>query len=189
MTAQTLSSSDSAPSPDSQPTPQPKPNPISIAFVGDMMFDRHIRENADRRGGYEGILSPEVAAILQQANLAVGNLEGPVTSNSSLSVGSAVGSPRNYLFTFDPAVIPYLKTLNMHVVNLGNNHILNFGQDGLQETYQRLEAGGIAYFGATGEAGFKENETGEPRKNATESGRTITLHPRWITKKINETTI
>lgn len=114
------------------------------------MFDRHIRVNAQKRGGYEGTISPGLLALFAQADVVVGNLEGPITNNPSKSVGSAVGSPANYLFTFDPAVVAFLSQSNIHLVNLGNNHILNFGQAGLEETYRNLDQGDIAYFGATG---------------------------------------
>ena len=36
------------------------------------------------------------------------------------------------------------------VVNLGNNHIGNFGQDGIASTSAYLRAGDIEYFGKTG---------------------------------------
>ena len=131
------------------PTPVP-PTPISLVFVGDMMFDRHIRQNAQKRGGYDVMLSPGLKELFAQADLVVGNLEGPVTDNPSKSVGSVVGSPANYSFTFEPAIVQFLYDHNIRLVNLGNNHILNFGQSGLEQTHELLEAGQIASFGVTG---------------------------------------
>ncbi len=124
-------------------TPQPK---IEILFVGDMMFDRHIRQKASQAEGY-GFIFENVQKKFATADLVVGNLEGPVTDFDSKSVGSAVGSTNNYIFTFSPEITPVLFENNIKVVNLGNNHILNFGQEGLQQTYHHLDEGKIEYFG------------------------------------------
>ncbi|MBP7875826.1 CapA family protein [Candidatus Woesebacteria bacterium] len=132
------------------PSATPTPSIISFYFVGDMMFDRNIRLNAQKRGGYGSILSTNLKKLFANSDLVVGNLEGPVTSNPSKSVGSTVGSPANYVFTFDPAIVPFLYENNIRLVNLGNNHILNFGQAGLEETYELLADGNINSFGATG---------------------------------------
>lgn len=133
----------------SSPTPAP-PKPITLVFLGDMMFDRHIRQNAQRRGGYDVLLSQGLKDMFARADLVVGNLEGPVTKSPSKSVGSVVGSSANFIFTFDPAVVPFLYKHNIRLVNLGNNHILNFGNAGLDETYDFLEQGNVSYFGVTG---------------------------------------
>lgn len=130
------------------PTPSPTPAPISIIFTGDAMFDRHIRTNA-RRNGYEIVLS-DLSDFFNQSDLVVTNLEGPITNYPSRSEGSIPGSTDNYYFTFDPQIVPVLKKNNINLVNLGNNHILNFGQDGLEQTLSFLDEANINYFGNTG---------------------------------------
>lgn len=120
------------------------------------MFDRHIRQNAQKRGGYDALLSSGLQKLFAEADLVIGNLEGPVTNNPSKSVGSVVGSPANFIFTFDPAVVAFLYQHNIRLVNLGNNHILNFGQAGLEETYRYLRDGKIGFFGATGGSAEQE---------------------------------
>ncbi len=79
----------------------------------------------------------------------VANLEGPVTDFPSRSVGSEIGSTSNYFFTFDPKVITETLAKWPFIVNLGNNHILNFGQEGLSQTYRYLENSGLPHFGST----------------------------------------
>jgi poly-gamma-glutamate capsule biosynthesis protein CapA/YwtB (metallophosphatase superfamily) len=130
------------------PTPTPTPAPISIVFTGDAMFDRHIRTNA-RKNGYEAILN-NLTNIFNQSDLVVTNLEGPITTNNSRSENSVPGSTDNYFFTFDPQVVPVLKKNNINLVNLGNNHILNFGEDGLRQTLDFLDDAELKYFGNTG---------------------------------------
>jgi len=116
-----------------------------IVFGGDMMFDRYIRTQAEKRGEDE-ILSC-VDDILNSADLVVANLEGPITSTSSVSVGSVVGEPRNFTFTFPPSTANLLARHNIRLVNIGNNHIMNFSRWGLEETEKRLDEVGVGYFG------------------------------------------
>lgn len=124
-----------------------------LIFGGDMMFDRYIRTQSDRVGK-EGILAT-VRAKLLAADMVVANLEGPITSNASKSVGSAAGEARNYVFTFDPAWAKVLADNNIRLVNIGNNHILNFGASGLIETRQLLRDAGVKFFGDPMEEFFR----------------------------------
>ncbi|MBP9820073.1 CapA family protein, partial [Candidatus Woesebacteria bacterium] len=104
-----------------------------------------------QRSGKDHIFS-RMQPFISQHDLVVANLEGPVTDNESVSLGSIVGSRENFIFTFEPLVPQLLHDANIKVVNLGNNHINNFGSDGVQQTKERLTAASISYFGnITGE--------------------------------------
>lgn len=130
-----------------QESESPTQKPIKIIFVGDMQFDRNIRTLAEKSDeGYDATLDSKLGEYLASADFVIGNLEGPITDNDSLSVGSEVGSTRNYIFTFPPEVIPFLQKYNF-VVNLGNNHIHNFGESGFRETLSYLDESGIDWFG------------------------------------------
>lgn len=129
--------------------PTEEQQPITIIFAGDIMLDRSIRSKA-LQFGYEYLISPSLSDLLQKADIVVANLEGPITNNPSISVGSEVGSRNNYIFTFAPESASFLANKNINLVNLGNNHILNFGPAGLESTYQYLDQAGVAYFGYTG---------------------------------------
>ncbi len=123
------------------------PKPATILFVGDMMFDRYIRQVAERNGG-DYIFSCEgVGSLLQSVDLVVGNLEGPVTKNDSKSVGTKEGDAGHFTFTFPTSTATLLFRHNIRMVNLGNNHMLNFSRDGLLETKRWLDADGVKYFG------------------------------------------
>jgi gamma-polyglutamate biosynthesis protein CapA len=117
---------------------------IKILFLGDMMFDRYIRQVGEKRG-YDFIFQG-VDEILKDNDLVVGNLEGPITENKSVSVDSEFGSKNNYIFTFDPQVASVMKNHGIGLVNLGNNHILNFGEAGLEQTKNYLQQSGVKYF-------------------------------------------
>lgn len=130
----------------SQPSAETHQPTISLVFVGDVMLDRNIRLKAEQQG-YPSLVGPKLSALLASAEYGVANLEGPVTTNHSLSVGSEVGSSRNFIFTFAPESLATLTEHNLTIVNLGNNHILNFGDDGLTETYQHLAQADVQHFG------------------------------------------
>ncbi|MDZ7611623.1 MAG: CapA family protein [Candidatus Moranbacteria bacterium] len=118
----------------------------SLVFAGDLMTDRYIRTVTERRG-FEYILGEKVKDLLGGADCAVANLEGPITDFESKSQGTEAGSEANYYFTMPPETVEFLSEKNFCAVNIGNNHILNFGSKGLEQTKQRLEEAGVGYFG------------------------------------------
>lgn len=116
-----------------------------ILFVGDMFFDRQIRSIMSKKGG-DYVFSCN-KDFLKNFDTVVGNLEGPITKNASVSLGSEVGSPNNYIFTFPVETAKLLKKYNINIVSLGNNHINNFGEAGIASTHKYLDEAGIEYFG------------------------------------------
>lgn len=119
--------------------------PVVIGFGGDMMFDRYIRTRGDAVG-FETLLSP-LADVFSRHDLVVANLEGPITEFDSVSTGTQPLEPNNYVFTFPPETAGALRTAGITHVSLGNNHTLNFGNQGLSQTKQYLHDAGVAYFG------------------------------------------
>lgn len=135
-------------------TPIPQSSSVKMLFGGDLMFDRTIRQKAEKEG-YEFILKP-LEELFAQYDVVVANLEGPITTAASRSVNSAIGSTNNYIFTFDPKVLELLRKNHFTIVNIGNNHIGNFGKSGIEETKNFLKQGNIHYFGNTG---YEESES------------------------------
>ncbi len=121
-------------------------SPVTILFGGDMQFDRYIRSVTGKRGG--AFVFDGLRGEFQKANLVVANLEGPITNNPSVSETSVEGSHDNYVFTFPSETAALLKGENVGLVNIGNNHILNFKEDGVRQTKEYLETAGVGYFGS-----------------------------------------
>lgn len=124
--------------------PQLEPR-AHVYFAGDMMFDRTVRTTIDQKGG--DFVFSCIDGTLSQADLVVANLEGPITATSSQSVDSAIGSRENFVFTFPPSTAPLLEAHHIGIINIGNNHIENFGNAGVRATEQYLTAAGVQYFG------------------------------------------
>jgi len=137
-----------------QPKANPTPTPMIFSLIvgGDLMFDRHVRTKAEVVGNYDFIFDQKLSDFLNSADYALANLEGPITMNQSVSQNSLPGGPGNYTFTFSPEIIQVLKNNNLTLINLGNNHILNFGVQGLRSTRQYLNDVDLIFFGDVGES-------------------------------------
>lgn len=118
---------------------------VKLLFVGDMMFDRYIRKMSEANG--DDFIFSCIDDELARADLVVGNLEGPITPYSSVSKGTKIGSPDNYRFTFASTTAKLLTRHHIQLVNLGNNHISNFGLSGIASTQAYLKQASVAYFG------------------------------------------
>lgn len=123
----------------------PKGEAVRVLFVGDVMLDRTMRAWGEEKG-YDHLFSC-VKDFLSGFDLVVANLEGPVTLHDSVSRGSKPGDPGNTTFTFSPESLGALYRANIRAVNLGNNHMLDFGREGVESTKAFLDGAGIAYFG------------------------------------------
>lgn len=84
----------------------------------------------------------EVAALAETADCFIVNLECPLTDSGTLieKAGSRIKA--------DPSAVRFLKDLRVDLVVMANNHILDFGEEGLTETLGVLRVAGIETVGA-----------------------------------------
>ncbi|MFH1280811.1 MAG: AmmeMemoRadiSam system protein B [Candidatus Beckwithbacteria bacterium] len=125
--------------------PKPQDQNINLLFTGDLSFDRYIRQIGQEKG-FDYILK-NLTEFFYQFDSVIINLESPITNHQSISIYSVIGTPKNFVFTSPPLTAEILAKNNINIVNLGNNHILNFGQDGLNQTLNYLKSANISYFG------------------------------------------
>jgi poly-gamma-glutamate capsule biosynthesis protein CapA/YwtB (metallophosphatase superfamily) len=125
---------------------------LSIIFVGDTSFGENYQEKIKGRGG-ENILKTKGYAynlknfdiFLKKADLVIANLETPVTDLPS----SPLEGEKTYLHWSDPLKTPKnLKEHNIRVVSLANNHSLDFGPLGLQQSLEILKKHNLRWLGA-----------------------------------------
>ena len=124
--------------------PRGNGNPVTFAFAGDVNFP----EAWDTEDGPppaapplaqqvqsnpEHVLDP-VAPVLSNADLAMVNLETAVTD------GGDPVSGKNYHFRSPAASFTALKAAGVDVVNMANNHALDYGPAGLQDTFAAIAA-------------------------------------------------
>jgi len=119
---------------------------LTIMMGGDVMFDRHIRL-LGMNNGYDRLLAP-AADLFKSADIAVVNLEGPITSNPSKTLLANGETTKALSFTFATDTAPVLARANIALVSLANNHADNMGYGGFAETKKWLDAAGVGYFGS-----------------------------------------
>jgi poly-gamma-glutamate synthesis protein (capsule biosynthesis protein) len=126
---------------------------ITLFFVGDVMLDRGVKR-AIKKYGEGDFKFPflKIIPFLKEADILVGNLEGPVSDK-----GKKVGSI--YSFRMDPKAIEGLKFAGFDILSLANNHIFDYGREALEDTFLRLRDAGIDYLGG----GFNEIEACSPK--------------------------
>jgi poly-gamma-glutamate capsule biosynthesis protein CapA/YwtB (metallophosphatase superfamily) len=144
--ADQLSSSTAAPVVQVSPTPAPG-DAITISAVGDIMLGS---TNPPDRGlpPQDGALMlSQVGSILSAADLAFGNLEGPMLEGGTSSK-CGPNSRKCYAFRVPTRYGKYLKDAGFDIMSLANNHASDFGLEGRQSTRRVLDNLGIAHAGA-----------------------------------------
>lgn len=109
------------------------------------MLDRYIRKLGEQNG-YDSLLA-EVAPLLQSADLAVVNLEGPITAYPSKTLLGNGSTTPELIFTFAPESAFALARAGIDLVSLANNHTDNFGLAGFEQTKTYLKIAGLSWFG------------------------------------------
>lgn len=112
---------------------------VVVAIVGDILLDRGVRASLERRSLDE--LLSDVAPSLREADLAVGNLECPLTTRG-------LRSAKPFSFRGDPIHATSLASAGFDALSLANNHSLDYGRVALSDTIASLESAGIAAIGA-----------------------------------------
>ena len=116
-----------------------------LLAVGDMFFDRSIREYAQMHG-FDYLFSC-LARDLRNYDLVFGNLESSITDFPSKSIGTKPGGDDNYTFTSPVKSARALYKNHIRLVNIGNNHVGNFGRKGITKTKGYLTDAGVSFFG------------------------------------------
>jgi poly-gamma-glutamate capsule biosynthesis protein CapA/YwtB (metallophosphatase superfamily) len=138
--------------PSAKPGPETVPPPpaaehaapvdeFRIAAVGDIMLGGTAQPEMQKYG-YDYPFD-KTRQILRQARIAFCNLEGPLTDDGAAEVD------KKYLFRSPPdKVAPALARAGFNVASLANNHSLDYGFQGLEDTRAALEKAGIQPIGA-----------------------------------------
>ncbi|MDZ7725374.1 MAG: CapA family protein [candidate division KSB1 bacterium] len=113
---------------------------ISIVAVGDLMMGSWIVDIV----GEQTVDYPfsGTAGLVKNADIAVANLEAPFTSSADRYEG------KTFTFKVPGYMAPAVKRAGFDVLNLANNHILDYGESGLNETTGILDSLGLHYSGA-----------------------------------------
>jgi AmmeMemoRadiSam system protein B len=115
----------------------------TMLFIGDIMLDRTVRDriaaSKDPFYTFKKIRGQEDRFFHGQDTV-IANLEGPVTPTRR-------PPDKTIDFAFDPSVVATLKSIGIDAVSQANNHQLDQGRDGADESRRLLTEGGVTVFG------------------------------------------
>ncbi len=97
---------------------------VTFGLVGDLGLGRHITSTARAKNDFTWSFHG-ISGWLEANDTTLANLESPVITNCPK------GETGTFTFCGDTRFLPHL---GKFVFNLNNNHILNYGQDGLMQT-------------------------------------------------------
>jgi len=112
---------------------------IKIGLAGDLMIGRLVNEYLDE--ALPESIWGDCLPLLQSMDLNLINLEAALTYSDEIV-------PKVFNFKADPPKVRCLTEGEISIVNLANNHILDFGEEGLLETLDTLDQAGIKRVGA-----------------------------------------
>jgi poly-gamma-glutamate capsule biosynthesis protein CapA/YwtB (metallophosphatase superfamily) len=116
---------------------------VRLALAGDTMLGRGVADALTERDP-AALVAPEVVALAHEADLFVLNLECCISERGR--PWPAAGKP--FFFRAPPRATELLVLLGVRCVTLANNHALDFGEEALLDTFDHLDASGIAWVGA-----------------------------------------
>jgi poly-gamma-glutamate capsule biosynthesis protein CapA/YwtB (metallophosphatase superfamily) len=119
------------------PVPHPQELRVLVA-TGDIIPARYVDVIIRRHG--DDFLYPveDVKEVTAAADLTVVNLEAPL-------IASCPYHDSGYVFCGRPGVVAALQAMGVDVATLENNHIGDYGPQGVAETVAHLQAAGIAW--------------------------------------------
>ena len=157
---------------DVQAEPDPTPEPvlqadgstmITITAVGDVTIGRNVQysgasifeKELKKQGGDINFVFRNVKDIFSEDDLTIANFEGVLADEYTIPSNKKGNS---FLFLGPPSYTEALKNNSVEAVTMENNHVGDFGQDGIDSTIAAMESAGIlwankshiAYFEAQG---------------------------------------
>ncbi|MBS0652878.1 MAG: CapA family protein [Verrucomicrobia bacterium] len=112
---------------------------LTIGLGGDLMIGRLVDQFLDHRS--PSYVWGDLHPLLAKMDFNLVNLETALTHSKKLQI-------KVFNFKADPKKVAVLKEGPIHAVNIANNHILDFSEEGLRETLQTLDAAKILHIGA-----------------------------------------
>ena len=118
----------------------------TLIFVGDISFDGPVKYFAEKEKtcNYRAIFM-KVKHLLKDADLRIGNLESPLL-NSSFD-GDPAFQGKNIHHLGSTEAIHGLKSAGFDVMQLANNHLVDYGTEGVKSTLAALRKAKIDYVG------------------------------------------
>ena len=137
---------------ETEAVPQPEVTEIVISAVGDVMlginqktaYSRSFHEYYDKYG--EDYFFQNVKGVFEEDDFTIVNLEGTLTDSDNIR------TTKQWNHKGKPEYVDILVNASVEAVTLGNNHIMDYQQEGVNDTIQTVKDAGLAY-GLSGDWG------------------------------------
>ena len=113
----------------------------SIVFTGDIELSEYVQGTYDSNG-IDGVASADIQDLLNNATFTM------INNEFCFSERGTKAPDKQYTFRVNPGYVSILNELGVDIAGLANNHVLDFGQDALTDTFTTLSDAGIDYTGA-----------------------------------------
>ena len=148
--------------------------PVTLLFAGDVYFSNYVQNAYNRAGDISGVLDDGIRQEIADADIFMVNQEFPFTDR-----GEKVAD-KQFNFRVSPKWVSALKEMDVDLVTLANNHILDYGQQGLLDSCDTLNEAGIAYVGGGRDLDeAKKLVTIEEIKKAREQCDYLVIYVHW----------
>ncbi len=99
----------------------------TLTFTGDIGFDKYMYG----KWNDEQLLAEEVLSFLRDTDHLIVNVEGPLSERTHETRSNTVAALQH---SMNPEAAVFLKRIGANVWNLCNNHIMDAGSDGIEDT-------------------------------------------------------
>ena len=127
-----------------------KTSTAKISAVGDILCQMDMIQDAQNEDSYDfSYMFDNITKYVKKSDIAIGTLETNFTSNRYSGVGK-YNTPTEFLTA--------VKNSGISLVSLAHNHVLDYGEDGLNQTISKIHEEGM---NITGIQNNEENENSE----------------------------
>lgn len=143
-------------------TPQPSPTPalqadgsvmVTITAVGDVTIGRNVKHNGtsifekelQKQDGDINFIFRNVKDIFESDDLTIANFEGVLADSYSIPSNKKNNS---FLFLAPTSYVTALTDNSVEAVTMENNHVGDFGDDGVASTIAAMESAGVVWSNA-----------------------------------------
>ena len=148
--------------PGPEATPEPSPTPalqadgsvmVTITAVGDVTIGRNVQHNGtsifekelQKQDGDINFIFRNVKDIFESDDLTIANFEGVLADSYSIPSNKKNNS---FLFLAPTSYVTALTDNSVEAVTMENNHVGDFGDDGVASTIAAMESAGVVWSNA-----------------------------------------
>ncbi len=113
-----------------------------LLFAGDVYLSDYVLNAYDAAGGIAGVLDEGIRGEIAGADIFMVNQEFPFTDRGQKA------ADKQFTFRLPPSRVNILREMGVNVVTMANNHILDFGPEGITDSLSALDEAGIRHVGA-----------------------------------------